>query len=116
VAKVYPSSAISLMFFNRTTTAPKCIYIEGGVIKTSDGACGATMNAGTAATIETAPAPTVALVVATSTPATTDSTSSPQATTTPDIIPIATSTPVIETTPEPVIVSTTTPETATTTP
>jgi hypothetical protein len=44
-------SASGVTIYDRETTAPKCIYIEGGVIKTSDGACGATTNAGTAATI-----------------------------------------------------------------
>ncbi len=76
--------------YDRQTTAPKCIYIEGGVIKTSDGACGQTTNAGAPAEIipASAPVPAVTAPVATSTPATT-------ATTTPTVEPVATTTPIL---------------------
>ncbi len=119
------------MFFNRATAAPKCIYIEGGVIKTSDGACGQTTNAGSPAVISEITTPTQSPPcqggeiegVATTSPEIL-----PTATTTePILTPVvdssaittgqaATTTPIIATTSEPVIVSTTTIETATTTP
>ena len=97
--------ASGVTIYDRTSGSPTCIYIEGGVIKTSSGACGATTNAGTEAIIETAPAA--------------DSTNSPQATTTPDIIPTATTTPdiipVATTTPEIIPIATSTEPVATTT-
>ena len=97
--------ASGVTIYDRTSGSPTCIYIEGGVIKTSSGACGATTNAGTEAIIETAPAA--------------DSTNSPQATTTPDIIPTATTTPdiipVATTTPEIIPTATSTEPVATTT-
>ncbi|MDP3004190.1 MAG: tail fiber domain-containing protein, partial [Candidatus Azambacteria bacterium] len=100
-------AASGVTIYDRTTTAPKCIYIEGGVIKTSDGACGTTQNAGVPASIfndqnATTTTPIVETPVV--------------ATSTLDIIPTATTTPIIAPASEPVIVSTTTPETATTTP
>ena len=49
-------SASGVTVYDRATAAPKCIYIEGGVIKTSDGACGATQNTGAAAAIQPASA------------------------------------------------------------
>jgi len=98
-------AASGVTVYDRATSAPKCIYIEGGVIKTSDGACGATQNVGAEAVIVPASAPT----------------------TIPGILPVATSSipgistatstePIIEIIPEPIPVSTTTPETATSTP
>ncbi len=126
-------NASGVTIYDRETTAPKCIYIEGGVIKTSDGACGATTNAGTAAAIITASSPipmavspelvstSTPIIIATTTPTTAILTATttpiapvPTATTTPVLT--ATTTPVIAPASEPVIVSTTTPETATTTP
>lgn len=103
------------------TNAPKCIYIEGGTIKTSDGACGTTTNTGTTAVIppisETIPSP-----AATSLPTGQAGSVSEinTATSTPTII-TATSTPIIEpviaTTTEPVIITATSTTTmATTTP
>ncbi len=89
------------MFFNRATAAPKCIYIEGGVIKTSDGACGQTTNEGTAAVIVPASAPATIpginqqVIDSGNQSTTTPTTTIPTATTTPEIIPIATSTPEI---------------------
>jgi len=113
-------AASGVTIYDRQTGAPKCIYIEGGVIKTSDGACGATTNAGTEAVVEIAnnQAPssnnqtatstaqnlelgTSSLEQATSTPPASDG----SATSTPTSIPpAATSTP----TPEPVIIPETT--------
>ena len=92
-------AASGVTVYDRQTTAPKCIYIEGGVIKTSDGACGSTLNPGLPAIITpaSAPAPTATAPVV--------------ATTTPDIVPIATSTPAME----PVVATTTEPFVATTT-
>ncbi|MDO8664272.1 MAG: hypothetical protein Q7K44_01850, partial [Candidatus Liptonbacteria bacterium] len=110
-------AASGVTVYDRETTAPKCIYIEGGVIKTSDGACGATTNAGTAVMIETASAPVATPSSIPGTPTSSvpgiipgvATTTPVVATTTPDIIPTATSTPIIAPAPEPVIVSTTTP-------
>ena len=122
-------TASGVTVYDRETTAPKCIYIEGGVIKTSDGACGATQNPGTAAVIITASSP-VSAAVSTSTPiiiaTTTPTAAVPTATTTPTApalttatttpVLIATTTPIIALAPGPVIVSTTTIPIATTTP
>ncbi len=93
-------AASGVTIYDRQTGAPKCIYIEGGVIKTSDGACGATTNAGTPVTIipASAPAPSASLPPATTTPTATTATTTP--------VLAATTTPVIAPAPEPVIVST----------
>ncbi|MDP2638627.1 MAG: hypothetical protein Q8P06_00430, partial [Candidatus Azambacteria bacterium] len=62
-------SASGVTVYDRSTTQPKCIYIEGGAIMTSDGACGTTTNAGAPAEIILASDPVPTPVVATSTPA-----------------------------------------------
>jgi len=97
-------AASGVTVYDRGTGAPKCIYIEGGVIKTSDGACGQTTNEGTIASIP-------ASIPGISTPEIL-----PTATTTTDIIPVATSTPDIisaaTTTPEILPAATTTPDIA----
>ncbi|MEK7662331.1 MAG: tail fiber domain-containing protein, partial [Patescibacteria group bacterium] len=104
--------ASGVTVYDRQTSAPTCIYIEGGAIKTSDGACGQTQNTGTVAEIIPA----------------SDSVPPATSTTTPDIIPMATTTPpvveeplVATSTPE-IIIATSTPDlpaqagTSTTTP
>jgi hypothetical protein len=118
--------ASGVTVYDRGTTQPKCIYIEGGVIKTSDGACGATVNSGTVAVIETTPTQSPPYqggeeegVSSSATTTPTTATTTPISETIPsptEPILTATSTPMIETTSEPVIVSTTTILTATTTP
>ncbi len=96
-------TASGVTVYDRVSGSPTCIYIEGGVIKTSDGACGTTQNAGAPAVI--IPASDSVPPVATSTPPVTS-------TTTPDIIPVATTTPEIL---PPAVDSTSSPQ-ATTTP
>jgi len=115
-------AASGVTIYDRSTAAPKCIYIEGGAMKVSDGACGATTNPGTIPVIQTASAAaipatatTTAPIIATSTP-TVATTTSLIATTTPRILPMATTTPIIVPAPAPVIISTTTIPIATTTP
>jgi len=119
-------AASGVTIYDRETAAPKCIYIEGGVIKTSDGACGATQNTGTPADLTNLETPfpssattttaTTSDVVATSTEPHLE-TEFPSTLTATSTEPILTeSEPIIATSTEPVIVSTTTPETATTTP
>ena len=106
--------ASGVTIYDRETTAPKCIYIEGGVIKTSDGACGQTTNAGTTATIsETIPSPVATSSVSEINTATTTPAVEPvlTATSTLEVSPAA-SEPVVATSTETVIIS----ETATTTP
>ena len=94
-------NASGITVYDRQTSAPKCIYIEGGAIMSSDGVCGTTQNAGAPAEIIPASDPVLTPPV------------DPVATTTPEVVEepiVATSTPEIIST------STSTPETATTTP
>ncbi|MBI4919713.1 tail fiber domain-containing protein [Candidatus Azambacteria bacterium] len=108
-------AASGVTVYDRETAAPKCIYIERGLIKTSDGVCGATQNTGTASDI-------VVLPTATATPPSVEL--PPMPTTTPETLPASTTTPetlppielTATTTPEAIPIATSTPPTATTTP
>ncbi|MDO8443802.1 MAG: tail fiber domain-containing protein [Candidatus Azambacteria bacterium] len=116
-------AASGITVYDRQTSAPKCIYIEGGAIMASDGACGSTINAGVIAPIsQTIPVATSSVSeinTATSTPEIIIPPAE-TATSTPEILPTETATST-----EPIIIdtATTTPdiiippvETATTTP
>ncbi|MBI2635253.1 MAG: hypothetical protein HYW79_01785 [Parcubacteria group bacterium] len=107
-------AASGVTIYDRSTSAPKCIYIEGGVIKTSDGACGTTTNAGTQALISNSQAPIFNEAPMTNDQTATTTTSILSATSTPEIAPVSEA--IVATSTEPVIVSTTTMEMATTTP
>ena len=114
-------AASGVTIYDRTTATPKCIYIEGGVVKTSDGKCGETTNAGTEAVISEGSPTSAGLEVglpAGTVATTTEVVTEPIiiATSTPEIV-LATES-VVATTTEPVIipaVSTSSPQTATST-
>ena len=77
--------------YDRQTSAPKCIYIEGGAIMSSDGACGSTTLTTGGTEIVSASDPVLTPPI------------EPVATSTPEILPVETTTST-----EPIIIETAT--------